>query len=505
MTSMPLVPPRRGVYAWSSDCVSMKEFVTNQDLLLCLGDVIGDRYLLQNLRLTCWAFANAFGRSLFRVYYLESAPRLKQLMSKRQESLALYAPRFTVLDLHCNAGPGISGIHSELYKFRGLKELSLRDIRSRNEMVEPLTTTLINNPQLETLRVMAYEDGPHWSNDPCCSPQGFCRYSVLHLVAERFDQERRRAKEGLDGNEGRNIPLLKLREVTVDHHAMNRFILDLPDPEPFAGPPHNSGNYQKPLYLEKLTDLQYLERLHVEMVPTWSGIRRLNHVRLPNLTSAIAPRLRSITISPPCWEESFRWQNWVIANSSLNYARQVSLGRLNNFCVELPEPANLVFDWTDPEGMEDTYERPEELLSGLREYADNKPNIRPLERLEITPPGDWTKLIPSLKDTLSHFGKLKYFKCHMAKYQPPLCLSLETLKCDKHFNKMMDLAEDFAEVQPSLRFVEINYFLYQVVRWGPGGRDFHMVEILDREREWVTPGDSPWQGLRKHAVPSRML
>ncbi|CCC10492.1 unnamed protein product [Sordaria macrospora k-hell] len=416
-------------------------------------------------------------------------------------SLSQYAPRLTVLDLHCNCGPGIDQIPSELRRFRGLKELSLRDFPDDlfDEYVEATTTVLINSPELETLRIMALDGGLDWARDPCYESQGHCMCGLLPLICEKFAGRGR--KEGsVDGNKRADIPRLKLREVAVDHHSMNRFILDLPDPDPDPSedPSHHTSNNQKPLYLEKLTDLQYLERLHVEMAPEWSHAERLDLIRLPNLTPDIAPRLQSMTISPPCAQESYRWQDWAIENNFVEYACQVSLGRLDNV-TESSGPVHLVFDWTSLDVA--INERLSTLFGLLKDTAVTKS----LERLEIVAPGDWVKLIPSLKDTLSHLGKLKYFRCHMAEFCPPLCLSWEAVKRDKTFRKMMDLAEDFFEVQPSLLFLEVNSFLYQVVRWGPGARDFHMVEILDREREWVAPGDSPWQGPDNNAVPSRML
>lgn len=390
------------------------------------------------------------------------------------------------------------GLASEFSRFRGLKELSLRDIPDcYDEWAEAITTVLLNSPEIETLRVMAFEGGPEWKFDPCYESPGNCYYRILPRVCDRFAEKIQGVKGASSGNKGGDIPRLKLREITVDHHAMNRFILDLPDPKPSEDPSHHTGNFQRPLYIEKLTDLRYLERLHVEMIPEWSRDERLDLIRLPNLTPDIAPRLRSMTISPPCWQESYRWQTWVIDNSSFEYACQVSLGRLENF-TESPVAANLVFNWTTPDEIQERLAR----LFRILKKADVT-GWKYLERFEINAPGDWTEVIPTLKDTLSHLGKLKYFKCHMKGSCPPLCLSWEALM--EHFTMMMDLAEDFFEIQSSLDFVEVNQFLYQAVRWGPGARDFRMVEILDREREWVAPGDSPWQGPEKNAVPLRML
>ncbi|KAK1774618.1 hypothetical protein QBC45DRAFT_385065 [Copromyces sp. CBS 386.78] len=489
--------------AWSPDCLSMRKFVTHRDILLCLGDVVRNRYLLQNLRLTCRAFATAFERALFRVYILNSSQRLRHLLGQRQKSLSLYAPRLTVLDLHCNFGWGIDQVPSELRRFRGLKELSLRNIPDQwDEYVEAITTVLINSPDMETLRVMAYENGPDANIDPCFESLGNCEYGLLPPICERFAEIRRRDGGSLDGNERPNIPRLKLREVTVDHHSMNRFILDVPDPDLSDDSlhlEHFTGNHQKHLYLGKLTDLQYLERLHIEMIPDWTVAERLDLIlRLPNLTPAIAPRLRSLTISPVCTRESYRWHNWVIENNFLEYARQVSLGRLEqvfrNSRVE-----NLFFDWT---GRVSPYESLYTLLYLLKHDGETTNSLR---RLEINTPGDWTKLLPALKDTLSHLRKLKYFHFHLVEKYPPLCLSWKALKREISSRPMEALAKDFFKVQPSLQFVEVNYVLYQVVRWDPGTRDLCVVEVLDREREWVAPEDTPWQGPEKDAVPFRKL
>ncbi|KAK3504786.1 hypothetical protein B0T13DRAFT_516824 [Neurospora crassa] len=480
-----------GGSAWSQDCVSMKKFINNRDLLLCLGDV--------NLRLTSWAFAAAFERAFFRVYILNSPQRLKDLMAPRQQlspflrhvrhlyarnllgeffknsslwcglkdeyftenvldglvscsmdpypnllrSLSQYAPRLTVLDLYCNSGLGIDAVPSELCRFRGLKELSIRGIPNYwDEYVEAITTVLINSPNMETLRVMASEWGPGPVTDPCYESPGHCLYGLLPFICERFVEESKEGGRSLDGNERTNIPRLKLREVTDDHNSMNRFILDIPDSDLSGDSLRYTGNRQKPLYLEKLTDLQYLERF-------------------------------------------------------LEYACQVSLGRLEQF-IPNSRADNLIFDWTDRVNSHDS-------LYTLLYLLKQPDPANSLRRLELNTPGDWTKLVPSLKDTLLHLRKLKYFHFHLAEYYPPLCLSLEVLKREKNFEKMAALAEDFFEVQPSLDFVEVNHFLYQVVRWGPGARDFYMVEILDREREWVAPEDTPWQGPEKDAVPFRMM
>ncbi|KAL0473319.1 hypothetical protein QR685DRAFT_516459 [Neurospora intermedia] len=413
-------------------------------------------------------------------------------------SLSQYAPRLTVLDLYCNGGLGIDAVPSELCRFRGLKELSIRGIPNYwDEYVEAITTVLINSPNMETLRVMASDRGPGPVTDPCYESPGHCLYGPLPFICERFVEESKESGGSLDGNERTNIPRLKLREVTVDHHSMNRFILDIPDSDLAEDSLRYTGNRQKPLYLEKLTDLQYLERLHIEMIPKWTKTQRLDIIRLPNLTPAIAPRLRSLTISPTCTQESRRWHDWLIENRFLEYACQVSLGRLEHF-IPNSRAENLIFDWTDRVNSHDS-------LYTLLYLLKQPDPANSLRRLELNTPGDWTMLIPSLKDTLSHLRKLKYFHFHLAEYYPPLCLSLEVLERQKYFEKMVALAEDFFEVQPSLDFVEVNHFLHQVVRWGPGARDFHMVEILDREREWVAPEDTPWQGPEKDAVPFGML
>lgn len=296
--------PIPGGSGWSPDCVSMGKFVTNSDLLLCLGDVIGDRYLLQNLRPTCWAIVKAFDRSLFRVYYLNNTQRLNALIDPQAEawpflahvrhlwarqvyfdvgerelwdgnngerecyftenvldrlvssmdafplllrSLSQYAPHITVLDVHCNGGLDIEGfdIAFELRRFRGLKELSLRDIPSFfGEYVDAITEVLIHSPEMETLRVVSW--GPLPDSDPCFDllqfPEG-CLFGLVPFICEQYSEERRKRRA--------KIPRLKLREVTVDQHSMNRFILDVPDPDTWP----NTGSYQKPLYLEKLADL----------------------------------------------------------------------------------------------------------------------------------------------------------------------------------------------------------------------------------------------------------
>ncbi|KAK3950787.1 hypothetical protein QBC32DRAFT_315520 [Pseudoneurospora amorphoporcata] len=496
----------------------MRKFVTHRDILLCLGDVIGDRYLLQNL--TCRAFAAAFECALFRVYTLNSSQRLRHLLGQRQKfspnlkhhgplphssqiSIPVRTPSHcTVLDLHCHSGWGIDQAPSELRRFRGLKELSLHNIPDQwDEYVEAITTFLINSPDMETLRVMAFKNGPKPNLDPCFESLGNCEYGLLPLICERFAEIRWRDGGSLDGNERPNIPCLKLREVTVDHHSMNRFILDIPDPDLSDDSlhlEHYTGNHQKPLYLGKLTDLQYLERLHIEMIPNWTVVERLDLIRLPNLTPAIALRLRSLTISPVCTRESYRWHNWVIENNFLEYARQVSLGRLEqvfrNSRVE-----NLIFDWT---GRVSPYESLYTLLYLLKPDGETTNSLR---RLEINTPGDWTKLLPALKDTLSHLRKLKYFHFHLVERYPPLCLSWKALKREISSRPMEALAKYFFKVQPSLQFVEVNYVLYQVVRWDPGTRDLCVVEVLDREREWVAPEDTPWQGPEKDAVPFRKL
>lgn len=414
-------------------------------------------------------------------------------------SLSQYAPCLTVLDLRGNYGPGLDRAPSELRRFRGLKELSLRDFPGHmdEQYVEAVTKVLINSPEMETLRLMSWEDGPEWEYDPCRQKKDDCTYGILPRICQRFAERR---AETLDENKVAKLRRLKLREVTIDHHSMNRFILDLPDPdaEPSEGLACYSGRAQKPLYLGKLTDLQYLERLHVEMIPGWDHLERLSLIRLPNFTPSIAPRLQSMTISPPCWEESYRWLDWALKNDLLEYAHQVSLGRLSILVNCSPGPANLTFNWTEPDGFE-------EFLSALACSLKKRNITESLQRLEIIGPGDWAKLIPSLKEGLSHLGKLKCFKCHLREYSPPLCLSWETLDRDGKLKKVADLAADFFEVQPSLQFVEVNNFLYQVIRWGPGLRDFQIVEILDPEREWVDPGDSPWQGPYKNAVPYRTL
>lgn len=408
-------------------------------------------------------------------------------------TLAEHAHRLTVLDIHCRTNHHYKDVvPSVLCKFKGLKELSLRDIvREWDDYAKAIATVLINSPNIEALRVATWAQNRIWNVDDwnqCCNSSDPCPHALLPAICEKFVRQQRKGEgRPVNGVERTDIPRLKLREVTVDHHSMSRFILDIPDPD---------GNRQNPLYLEKLTDLQYLERLHIEIPP-------INHeegpgiVRLPNLTPVIAPRLRSLTISPARPRESRRWHKWVLENNFLDYARQVSLGRLEHF-LDNSRFENLILDWSDRVN-------PHESLYTLLYLLKQPATTKSLQRLELNTPGDWTELIPSLKDTVSHLGKLKYFNIHLTEYYPPLCLSWEALKRDKHFRKMVALAEDFFEVQPSLHLVEVNYFLYQVVRWGPGTRDFHLVEVLDREREWVPPEDTPWQGPEKDSVPFRML
>lgn len=196
------------------------------------------------------------------------------------------------------------------------------------------------------------------------------------------------------------------------------------------------------------------------MDPDWPQRERSKVIRLPNLTPAIALRLRSLSISPPCYEESHRWHKWVDDRNLHGYSYQVSLGRLE---YPIPHQENVILDWSD---RDVSHTKLHEILCILD--VNEGEVTKDLRRLEIHVPGDWTKLIPSLKNTLLQFEMLKYFSFHLAECYPPLCLSREALKRDKHFKKMVDLAEDFAEVQPSLHFVEVNYFLYQVIRWSPG-------------------------------------
>ena len=273
-------------------------------------------------------------------------------------SLSQYAPRLTVLDLRCgdwnSLSLGIPELHSELRKLRGLKELNLREIpRSFDEYVEAITTVLINSPNMETLHVtvspyvvMGNDAGPYYES------LGYSVYGLLPLICERFAKKRQRSGGSVDGNNNPNMPLLKLRDVTVDQHSMNPFILDLPDSGDPCGHSWSwTGNHQTPLYLGKLTDLQYLERLHVESphhtgyvrlpnltpdiaprLPSLTDYRELlrwfDCIRLPNLTPDIAPRLRSLTVSPPDYREVRRWFDWVVKQNFLEYAHQVSLGCL---------------------------------------------------------------------------------------------------------------------------------------------------------------------------------